>query len=38
MYLLGDFNIDLLQNINYILNEKGIVVCQGPVHTLINKY
>ena len=38
MYLLGDFNIDLLPNINYILNEKGMAACQGPVHTLINKY
>ena len=38
MYLLGDFNINLLQNGNYILNRKGMVACQGPVHTLINKY
>ena len=38
IYLLGDFNINLLQNGNYILNRKGMVVCQGTVHTLINKY
>ena len=33
IYLLGDFNINLLQNGNYILNRKGMAV-----HTLINKY
>ena len=38
IYLLGDFNINLLQNANYILNGKGMTACQGPVHTLINKY
>ena len=38
IYLLGDFNINLLQNGNYILNRKGIAVCEGAVHTLINKY
>ena len=38
IYLLGDFNINLLQNRNYILNRKGIAVCQGAVNTLINKY
>ena len=38
IYLLGDFKINLLQNRNYILNGKGIAACQGPVHTLINKY
>ena len=38
IYLLGDFNINLLQNGNYILNRKGMAVCQGAVHTLINKY
>ena len=38
IYLLGDFNINLLQNGNYILNKKGMAVCQGAVHTLINKY
>ena len=38
IYLLGDFNINLLQNGNYILNRKGLAACQGPVHTLINKY
>ena len=38
IYLLGDFNISLLQNRNYILNRKGMTACQRPVHTLINKY
>ena len=38
IYLLGDFNINLLQNGNYILNRKGMAACQGAVHTLINKY
>ena len=38
IYLLGDFNINLLQNGNYILNRKGMAVCQGAVHTLVNKY
>ena len=38
IYLLGDFNINLLQNGNYILNRKGLAACKGPVHTLINKY
>ena len=38
IYLLGDFNINLLQNANYILNGKGMTACQGPVLTLINKY
>ena len=38
IYLLCDFNINLLQNGNYILNRKGMAVCQGAVHTLINKY
>ena len=38
IYLLGDFNINLLQNGNYILNKKRMAVCQGAVHTLINKY
>ena len=38
MYLLGDFNINLLQNGNYILNRKGTANWQGPVHILINKY
>ena len=37
IYLLGDFNI-ALQNGNYIFNRKGWAVCQGSVHTLINKY
>ena len=38
IYVLGDFNINLLQNGNYVLNRKGLAVCQGAVHTLINKY
>ena len=38
IYLLGDLNINLLQNGNYILNRKGMAVCQGTVYTLINKY
>ena len=38
IYLLGDFNINLLQNGNYILNRKGMAACQRPVHTLTNKY
>ena len=37
IYLLRDFNINLLQNGNYILNRKG-TACQGPVPTLINEY
>ena len=37
-YLLGDFNINLLQNGNYILNRKGMAACQAPVHILICKY
>ena len=38
IYLLGDFNINFLQNRNHILNRKRLAACQGPVHTLINKY
>ena len=38
IYLLGDFNINILQNGNYILNRKGMAGCQGAVHILINKY
>ena len=38
IYLFGDFNINLLQKGNCILNRKGMAACQGPVHTLINKY
>ena len=37
IYLLDDFNINLLQNGNYILNRKGMAICQGAAHTLINK-
>ena len=32
IYLLRDFNINLLQNGNYILNRKG-TACEGPVPT-----
>ena len=28
IYLLGDFNINLLQNGNYVLNGKGMTACQ----------
>ena len=35
IYLLGYFNINLLQNRN-ILNRKGWTACQEPVHMLIN--
>ena len=38
IYFFGDFNINLLQNGNYILNRKGMAARQGPAHTLINKY
>ena len=38
IYLLGDFNINLVQNGNYISNRKRMAVYQGTVHTLINKY
>ena len=38
IYILGDFNINLLQNGNYILNRKGTATCQRPVHTLIFKF
>ena len=37
-FLLGDFNISLSQNGNYILNGRGMTVCERPVHTLIDKY
>ena len=35
IYLLDDFNINLLQNGNYILNGIAMAACQGLVHTLI---
>ena len=38
IYLLSDFNINLLRSGNYVFNRKGMAACQGPVHTLINKY
>ena len=38
IYCLSDFNINLLQNGNYISNSKGMAACQGPVHTLMNTY
>ena len=42
----NEIYLSLLQNRNYILNRKprnyilnrGLPFCQGPVHTLINKY
>ena len=38
IYLLGDFNINIIQKGNCILNRKGMTAYQGQVHTLINKY
>lgn len=38
IYLLGNFNINLWQNGDCVLNGKGITACQGPAHSLINKY
>ena len=38
IYLFGEFNINLLQNGNYILNGKVMPACQGPVHALKNKH
>ena len=38
IYLFGNFNVNLLQNRNYILSEKGMAACQEPVQTLIHKY
>ena len=35
IYLLGDFNINLLQKGKYILNRKGMAACKGLVHTYI---
>ena len=37
IYLLGDFNINVLQIGNYMLSGKGMAPCQGPVNTLISK-
>ena len=36
-YLLHNFNINLLQNGNYILNWKRSTISYGSVHTLINR-
>ena len=38
IYLIDNFNTNLLQNGNSILNRKGLAVCQVPVHTFINIY
>ena len=38
VYLLSDFNINLLQNGKYNLNRKSSTACQGQVLTWINKY
>ena len=38
IYLLGDFNINLFQNVKYILNGKRSTTSQGSVHTMINRY
>ena len=38
IYLLGNFNINVSQNRNFILNGKGMAACHEPVQTLINKY
>ena len=38
IYLFGEFNINLLQNGNYILNGKVMPACHGPVHALKNKH
>ena len=38
IYLLGDFNINLFQNGNYILNRRRSTTSQGSVHTFINRY
>lgn len=35
---LGEFNINLLQDRNYILNGKVAAACQRPLYTLISKY
>ena len=38
IYLLGDFNINLFQNGNYILNRRRSTTSQGSAHTFINRY
>ena len=38
IFILDDFNVNLLQNGNYNLNRKGLAAFQEPIHTLINKY
>ena len=37
LIISSDFNINLLQNVNCILNGKGTASCQRPGHILINK-
>ena len=37
IYRLGDLNINLLQNGNYILNGKGTAACQDLVYNLIDR-
>ena len=36
IYLLGNFNINVSQKRNFILNGKGMAACKEPVQTLIN--
>ena len=38
IYLVGNFNINLFQKGNYILNGKRSTTFQGSVYTLINRY
>ena len=38
IYVLSDFNTNLFQNSNYILNRKRSTTSQGSDHTLINRY
>ena len=37
IYCLSDFNINLLQNGNYISNSKGMAACQGPASTYLDE-
>ena len=38
IYILDDFNINLLSSGNYILNGKRKATSQGPVYILIHRY
>ena len=38
IYLLSDFNINLFQNVKYMLNGKRNTTSQESVHTMINRY